>query len=338
MHILSSAVSMHSSHAKLSSKTVAETSRFWIDSPQGEKHDQNNIRPNLPEIDNEISSYDIQEDSGLSVLSPELEVMRFIFEKIFGKEFSFFFRNFEKYLKQAEGNPQKMRIQKDGTGGWGYEYERKVTVFESENTKFSANGIVRTADGRELAFDLGLEMDRSFLERHSTSLRMGEPKRKDPLVINFGGNAAMLSDTRFEFDIDLDGEPDSISRLKQGSGFLAFDRNGDGKINNGGELFGTRSGNGFAELAAFDSDGNGWIDEADPVYDQLQILARDGAGRDSLYSLKDKDVGAIYLNSIATPFEHRTGVKAAKGEALTTGVYLKESGGSGSVQQLNLYV
>ena len=29
------------------------------------------------------------------------------------------------------------------------------------------------------------------------------------------------------------------------------------------ELFGTKSGNGFADLAKYDSDGNGWIDEAD---------------------------------------------------------------------------
>jgi hypothetical protein len=35
---------------------------------------------------------------------------------------------------------------------------------------------------------------------------------------------------------------------------------------NGAELFGARSGDGFAELAALDGDGNGWIDEGDAAW------------------------------------------------------------------------
>ena len=41
----------------------------------------------------------------------------------------------------------------------------------------------------------------------------------------------------------------------------ALDINEDGKINDGKELFGTASGNGFGDLAAYDQDNNGWIDE-----------------------------------------------------------------------------
>ena len=62
--------------------------------------------------------------------------------------------------------------------------------------------------------------------------------------------------------------------------FLALDLNGDGRINNGSELFGALSGNGFADLAQYDSDANGWIDENDEIFQRLKVWsgADDGGG------------------------------------------------------------
>ena len=51
-----------------------------------------------------------------------------------------------------------------------------------------------------------------------------------------------------------------------------FDRNGNGKADNGSELFGVASGNGFADLRRLDEDRNGWIDESDAAFDRLQGL------------------------------------------------------------------
>ena len=75
--------------------------------------------------------------------------------------------------------------------------------------------------------------------------------------------------------------------------FLALDKNGDGRMNDGSELFGTASGDGFKDLAAYDEDGNGWIDENDSIYSQLKIWTKDENGKDHLIDLKDADVGAI---------------------------------------------
>ena len=88
----------------------------------------------------------------------------------------------------------------------------------------------------------------------------------DPLVVNFDGTAAQLSDAKFSFDLQRDGQNETLPTLGSGSGFLALDLNGDGKINDGGERFGPRSGDEFADLAQYDGDGNPWIDEADPIY------------------------------------------------------------------------
>ncbi len=86
-----------------------------------------------------------------------------------------------------------------------------------------------------------------------------------------------------------------MNLLKSGSGFLGLDSNNNGRIDNGKELFGTQSGDGFADLARYDSDGNGWIDEGDPVYARLKVWLKDASGADKVISLADAGVGAIYL-------------------------------------------
>ena len=103
-------------------------------------------------------------------------------------------------------------------------------------------------------------------------------------------------------------------------------------------LFGARTGDGFAELAALDDDNNGWIDENDAAYAQLSVWTRDSAGVDVLRSLMAADVGAISLARVATPFAVKDANNALQGQVRSSGVYLRESGGVGSVQQVDLTV
>lgn len=224
--------------------------------------------------------------------------------------------------------------------GFGVEYDRHESYSESEQTTFSAEGVLHTADGRSIAFKLDLAMSRSYYEESNVSLRLGDAARqqKDPLVLNFSGNAAQLSDQRFSFDLDADGRTDSINQLAAGSGFLALDRNADGRINDGSELFGTKSGDGFADLTAYDDDSNGWIDEADAAYQQLRIWTPDADGGGSLLSLQQADVGAISLMRVATPFSIRDAANESLGQVRSTGVFLQESGGTGTIQQVDLSV
>jgi hypothetical protein len=220
--------------------------------------------------------------------------------------------------------------------GWGLQYDASETYIEQEKTSFAAAGIIRTSDGREIEFLLQLELSREFMQTESVSLRAGDAARIDPLVINFDGNAAELTDAKFSFDLDGDGDPDQVSFVGPGSGFLVLDRNGDGLINNGGELFGPASGNGFAELSQLDSDGNGWIDENDPAFSKLQIWTKDARGNDSLSTLAGRGVGAIYLGSVDTPFAIKDRGNVLQGEARQTGVYLSEDGKAGTIQQIDL--
>lgn len=219
--------------------------------------------------------------------------------------------------------------------GWGVAYDYSKTTVASEQTHFQADGVVRTKDGREIAFSSSLQMERERIEVTSFQLRAGDARLVDPLVLNFNGNAAALTEDKVNFDLDSDGIDESISFVADGSGFLVLDKNHDGIVNNGSELFGPSTGNGFAELATHDDDGNGWIDEADAVYNDLRIWqgTANGAG---LKDLRTGNVGAIYLGAASTPFENRTSDNTLLGQTVATGVFLTETGQTGTIQQVDL--
>lgn len=197
---------------------------------------------------------------------------------------------------------------------------------------------MRTTDGREINFPAALSMSRNYVEESNLIIRAGDATKIDPLVINFDGKGVGLNQTTFNFDIDSNGTEDQLASLRSGSGFLALDRNGDGTINNGSELFGPESGKGFAELAKFDEDGNHFIDEGDSIYNKLRIWAFNEDGSSQLMALGDKNIGAIFLGHLTTPFQLKDGANKSLGEIASSGIYLKENGQTGVVQEINLSV
>ncbi len=213
---------------------------------------------------------------------------------------------------------------------------QETYVEESEDTSFSTVGTVKTSDGREINFNVNVGMSREFREHYQEDLTLASFSFCDPLVINLDTDVAQLEDQTFYFDIDGDGEQDEVSQLGAGSGYLALDKNGDGVINDGKELFGTASGNGFADLAKYDEDGNGWIDENDAVWNKLKIWAKDENGKDVLYSLGEKGVGAICLQNASTDFTQKGDGGRTLGAIRNTGVFLYENGDVGTVQHVDV--
>ncbi len=218
-------------------------------------------------------------------------------------------------------------------------YQMQHYHMEEESTTFSTKGTVKTADGRELSFNLEFGMSRRFEEYYEENYISSIKTFRDPLVINLDTNIAQVSDQKFYFDLDCDGKEEEISSLQAGSGFLALDLNEDGKINDGSELFGTKSGDGFSDLAKYDADGNGWIDEADPIWDKLLIWTKDENGKDQLYHLSDLGVGAIGLGRVGTQFSLNS-EKTNETNAMIrkTGIFLYENGTVSTIQHLDMAV
>lgn len=229
-----------------------------------------------------------------------------------------------------------------GTGDfttWYREDQTSYTYEESESTSFAAKGTVVTADGREISIDVQLNMSRSYTETMTNYTDSIQTMLTDPLVIQLDDCPISVSNEKFEFDLDSDGVKEHISKLSKGAAFLALDLNSDGKINDGSELFGTRSGNGFRDLAAYDEDGNGWIDENDSIFHQLKLWQKDDAGNDKLTSLKEQGIGALYLGSQTTRFSlNSIEDNTTNGVVKSTGLYLKENGQSKTMAQVDLAV
>ena len=222
-----------------------------------------------------------------------------------------------------------------GTGG---HHEYFYYYAETETTCFQTTGTAITADGRKLSFNISVEMSRSFVEIASESINFGQPRFCDPLVINLNTNVASVSDQKFFFDLDVDGQKEEISILDATSGYLALDNNEDGIINDGSELFGTKSGNGFKDLSLHDEDGNGWIDELDSIFDKLKIWSMDADGNSTLIDLITAGVGAIFLGYEDTQFALNNAENETNAMIQKTGLFLFEDGDSGTVQQLDLAV
>ncbi len=217
--------------------------------------------------------------------------------------------------------------------------QRTETYHEFQNMSFNATGVVNTADGRQIQFDLNVNMSYEFYSENSSTIERAVSLGNlcDPLVINFDGNLPEFTDDRYAFDINIGGDKENIFMPTGGSGFLAYDKNGNGAIDDGSELFGAASGNGFAELAAYDIDKNGWIDENDAIFEALKIMSVDKkTGEFIMVSLKDAGVGAIFLGSVAANFEINSANNETQGIVKRNGFFLFENGGAGSVQHIDL--
>ena len=207
---------------------------------------------------------------------------------------------------------------------------------EVQKVSFRSSGTVTTADGRTSSFRFDFDMSSRFEQYY---MRQSDEiiSMCDPLVLNFAGDIADLSDQTFSFDLDCDGNEEEISLLKGGNGFLSLDVNKDGVINNGSELFGTSSGDGFADLAVYDLDANGWIDENDDIFDRLKIWYRDDTGSDKLLDLKEAGVGAIYLDNAAADFNLRSSDSfRVTGAIRRAGIFLYENAMAGSIVHLDM--
>jgi hypothetical protein len=353
MKIQSSQIGMASQHQALLKTETRESLKYW----RGERRpdfegrgaarpapDQTSLSPRAQQAQPVKARADIGEDESLSPMDNlKSKLVRMLVKVLTGKDFKLFDPS---ELARASGQaqtvetppspaPAQTQAAPQAQAGYGLEYDYYASRYEYESVSFQAQGTVQTQDGQTIQFSVEMNLSREFYSERSLSIRAGDAKKIDPLILNFDGSAAQLSDTQFAFDLDSDGRTEQIALLRPGSGFLALDKNQNGTVDDGSELFGPATGNGFQELAAYDSDGNRFIDENDPIYDQLRIWRRNADGSQQLIGLGQKGVGAIYLGHLAAPFSLRDAANQEQAQAVSAGVFLNENGQAGTIQQID---
>lgn len=197
-----------------------------------------------------------------------------------------------------------------------------------QHSTFSMKATIKTGS-REYNVDIDVALKSSHTQIKTSTL-------SDPVVINFNGALPDLSNQTFAFDIDNDGESDQVSKLKNGNGFLAIDLNGNNTIDDGSELFGPNSGSGFGELKEHDSDGNGFIDENDPIFDKLRVWIKTDS-EDRLVSLGEVGIGAIFIEAAKSNYHMiNEGDGSVNGVATSHAFVLFEDGRSSLASEIHM--
>ena len=130
-----------------------------------------------------------------------------------------------------------------------------------------------------------------------------EVQKSDPLVVDLSGDGVRLTglENGALFDINADGKTEQTAFVQGDDAFLVLDRNGNGRIDNGSEMFGDQNGavNGFEELRKYDGNRDGVIDRRDAIYGSLRLLHdNNGDGRvglSEMSTLAEKGIDSLDL-------------------------------------------
>ncbi|MDD3597379.1 MAG: hypothetical protein PHE23_13230, partial [Sulfuricurvum sp.] len=169
--------------------------------------------------------------------------------------------------------------------------------------------------------------------------------RRDPLVLDLDGDGietlGVNATTHVVFDYDGDGVKTGTGWIKGDDGFVVLDRNGNGTIDNGGELFGdqtlvngAKASDGFAALSAEDTNHNGKFDAGDTNFTNVRIWQdtnSDGISQaGELHTLSELGITSINLTSTTSNTVSNGNVQIA------AGTYTKTNGDTGESATLNL--
>lgn len=166
--------------------------------------------------------------------------------------------------------------------------------------------------------------------------------RYDPLILDLDddGFNVETKENGANFDLDKNGLAEKINWTKK-DGILCLDLNGNGKIDNGGEVFGdwtmlpdgARAKNGFEALAQYDSNEDGVIDADDEIFSQLRVwVDADGNGVSGDGELKTlSELGIVSINLGYENVNAETGTEALIGNTAT---FTRTDGTTGKAGEL----
>ncbi|MGE3612529.1 MAG: calcium-binding protein [Sulfurimonas sp.] len=192
--------------------------------------------------------------------------------------------------------------------------EEEFYVDKATGTKYILNGsslrviassgsitINNFSDG-----DLGINLSEteSIDKKEITKEVFLEEDFCSPLVLDLNGNgtnSTRLNESTVYFDMDGDGFKERTAWVENGDGLLVLDKNANGVIDNGSELFGNftaladgnNADDGFSALLQHDENKDGKIDKNDAIYNQLNVWV--DANQDGILNTQDEAFNYVLL-------------------------------------------
>lgn len=238
-------------------------------------------RPELAQASNDDGG-----NEGENIGASREELARLIFKELFGIDAGE--RLDASAFSAAQGRAQAAAREIQGAySGQGTLDDRwldagmRREVRIQEQVELDAELTVRgtAADGSvtEQRVAVKLRVSRELVQTTEQSIQIG--RKKDPLVLDLTGTGISLTgiENGMVFDLDADGKADRMATVRDGTALLWLDRDGNGQLNSGRELFGDFDGaaNGFAALAELDANGDGVVNAGDERFGALRLRTYD---------------------------------------------------------------
>ena len=188
-----------------------------------------------------------------------------------------------------------------------YTYEWEGNETKDEDRKFEVGGFAMINGTSENLNVQAIISGQGLIKDDDKDPNDDKPETYDPLVIdlNNDGIKGTNLDYKINFDLDNNGFKEATSWIDNNDAFIAIDKNNNGTIDNGSELFGNKSisnnayaytnpnaKNGFESLKEFDSNNDGIIDEKDKEFTNLLLWQDKNSNgiseTDELIKLSDK--------------------------------------------------
>lgn len=241
---------------------------------------------------NSSSIFSQSQNQTINSFSYELQSYLQVIRQLMGDEDAYnqFLDQMEAYLTGETGQDQSFTdILSDLSSQFGIS---SVQIQQTTSLQFQGQFVVR--NGEEV---------RVIESRLAATEETQQVQSAEPLVFDLDGDGLELTTVQngVRFDIKGDGQEVKTAFITGDDAFLALDRNGNGTIDSGKELFGDQHGaaNGIEELRKFDDNHDGYIDSNDAVYDQLRLFVdKNGDGvsqKDELLTLEEEEISRISL-------------------------------------------
>ncbi|RAI15392.1 MAG: hypothetical protein DKM22_04595 [Candidatus Melainabacteria bacterium] len=182
------------------------------------------------------------------------------------------------------------------------------------------------------------ERQRELLEKYLKEAAISLPTVTDPLLIDLNGDGIKTTnvneDLKF-FDHENDGFAEMTSWADTNDGVLFYDKNNNGIIDNGSELFGEnyiksngqKATDGFDALADLDSNNDGVIDANDEHFADIKIEKGDG----TQMTLAEAGITSINLNASTVNQTDENG-----NTKILSATFVKSDGTSGELGSFDL--